>query len=63
LVQERPERISFGEYFYSKSYYNWQHRQFSIGLSYKINDYKENMKRMDEDSGGIKMAVSVVFNF
>jgi hypothetical protein len=26
-------------------------RQFSLGFTYKLNDYKERMRRMNEDGG------------
>ena len=50
IAPRNTEHIVFGDYFYSRSYNSsWSRRQFSLGISYKINDYKERMRRMDED--------------
>ncbi|MDR0926632.1 MAG: TonB-dependent receptor family protein [Ignavibacteria bacterium] len=53
IFPNNNEFITFGDYFNSYSYYNWQHRQFSLRLSYKINDYKQKQERnLDDGSGG-----------
>ncbi|MCL2039130.1 MAG: TonB-dependent receptor family protein [Bacteroidetes bacterium] len=53
IAPKNNEYITFGDYFYSHSYNSsWGRRGFSLGISYKINDYKESMKRRDEDGGG-----------
>jgi len=52
VLPPKPGNIVFGDNFHSSSYYNWARRSFSLGISYKINDYKESMRRMDEEGGG-----------
>ena len=50
VFPDNPEYITFGDYFYSRSYSNWAKRSFSMGFSYKINNYQEKNRRIDENS-------------
>ena len=58
IYPKNNEYSNFGEYFSSYSVSNWMHRSFSVGLSYKINNFeqKHDNRRLDNNgeqpSGG-----------
>ncbi len=44
--------ITRGDNFYSESRNNWQYRSFYLGISYKINNYQQKMRREERESAG-----------